>query len=80
MKKIIIILTVFFSDRLTKMYIINLQTAGTDVDFYITSFLNFFLVWNTGIGFGLASFEANIFYHILTIIILVVNLCLFLYF
>jgi len=76
MKKIIIILTVFFSDRLTKMYIINLQTAGTDVDFYITSFLNFFLVWNTGIGFGLASFEANIFYHILTIIILVVNFVL----
>ena len=76
MKKIIIILTVFFSDRLTKMYIINLQTAGTDVDFYITSFMNFFLVWNTGIGFGLASFEANIFYHILTIIILVVNFVL----
>ena len=76
MKKIIIILTIFFFDRATKMYLINLQESGTDIDFYIFSFLNFFLMWNTGIGFGLASLEANIFYHILTIIISIVILIL----
>jgi len=76
MKKIIIILTVFFIDRATKIYLINLQSAGTDVDFYISSFLNFFLIWNTGIGFGLASLETNIFYHILTAIITIVNIVL----
>jgi len=76
MKKIIIILTVFFIDRATKIYLINLQSTGTDVDFYIFPFLNFFLIWNTGIGFGLASLETNIFYHTLTAIITIVNIVL----
>ena len=76
MKKIIIVLAVFFFDRATKLYLINLQSTGTEVDYYIFPFLNFFLIWNTGIGFGIASFESNIFYHILTIIIVVVNLVL----
>ena len=73
MKKIIIILAIFFFDRATKVYLINLQTEGIDIDFYIYPFLNFYLVWNTGIGFGLASMEANIYYHILTFIIIIVN-------
>ena len=76
MKKIIIILLVFILDRATKMYLINLQAAGIDIDFYIFSFLNFYLVWNTGIGFGLASMETGIYYHILTFIILIINIVL----
>jgi signal peptidase II len=51
-----------------------LQASGTDIDFYIFSFLNFYLIWNTGIGFGLASMETSIYYHILTTIIVFVNL------
>ena len=74
MKKIIIILIVFFLDRGTKIYLLNLQANGVDIDFYIYPFLNFHLVWNTGIGFGLASMEANIYYHILTLVIIVVNI------
>ena len=74
MKKIIIILAIFFFDRFTKIYLLNLQEGGTDIDFYITSFLNFYLVWNTGIGFGLASLESNIYYHILTSVIVIVNI------
>ena len=61
---------------MTKIYLINLQTNGIDVDFYIYPFLNFYLVWNTGIGFGLASMETNIYYHILTSIIVIVNITL----
>ena len=76
MRKIIIILVIFFFDRATKIYLIDLQTTGTDIDFYIFSFLNFYLVWNTGIGFGLASMEANIYYHILTAIIVIINIAL----
>ena len=74
MKKIVIILSIFFFDRATKIYLLNLQEGGTNVDFYINSFLNFYLVWNTGIGFGLASMEANVYYHILTLIIAIVNI------
>ena len=73
MKKIIIILAIFFLDRITKIYLINLQMSGVDIDFYINSFLNFYLVWNTGVGFGLISMEPNIYYHILTSIIVLVN-------
>jgi len=74
MKKIIIILGIFFFDRATKIYLLNLQADGVDIDFYIYPFLNFYLVWNTGIGFGLASMEANIYYHILTSIIVIINI------
>jgi len=76
MKKILIILLIFFFDRATKLYLINMQSSGTDIDFYIFPFLNFYLVWNTGIGFGLASMESNIFYHILTIVIAIINIVL----
>ena len=76
MKKIIIILTIFFLDRISKIYLINLQASGIDVDFYINSLLNIYLVWNTGIGFGLISLESNVFYHFLTFVILLINLVL----
>ena len=74
MKKIIIILSIFFFDRVTKIYLINLQSTGTDIDFYIFPFLNFYLIWNTGIGFGLVAMETNIYYHILTSIIVIINI------
>ena len=76
MKKIIIILVIFLIDRATKLYLIDLQTTGTNVDFYIFPFLNFYLVWNTGIGFGIAALETNIYYHILTFVIALVNIAL----
>ena len=74
MKKTIIVLAIFFFDRVTKVYLLNLQESGTDIDFYVTSFLNFYLIWNTGIGFGLASMETNIYYHVLTAIIFFINI------
>ena len=73
MKRFIIILSVFLLDRTIKIYLLNLEVSVTEVDFYINSFLNFYLVWNSGIGFGLASMEANIYYNILTGIIVIVN-------
>jgi signal peptidase II len=79
MKRIIIILSIFFFDRITKLYLLNLQAKGVDIDFYIFPFLNFYLIWNTGIGFGLGSMEANIYYHMLTVIILLVNIVLIIF-
>ena len=79
MKKIIIIFSMFFFDRLTKIYLINFQSTGTDIDFYIYPFLNFYLVWNTGIGFGLVSMETSIYYHILTLIIVIINIFLIIF-
>ena len=79
MKKIIIILVTFFLDRGVKIYLLNLQATGTDIDYYIFPFLNFYLVWNTGIGFGLISLESNIMYHTLTAVILVINIVLIIF-
>ena len=76
MKKIVVISILFSIDRLSKIYILNLQESGIDIDFYIFSFLNFYLVWNTGIGFGLASMETSAYYHMLTLLILFVNIAL----
>ena len=73
MKKITIILILFLIDRATKIYLLNLQSTGVDIDFYVFSFLNLYLIWNTGIGFGLLSSEINLFYHIVTVIIILVN-------
>ena len=74
MKKAIIIFILFFIDRLSKVYLLNLQSMGIDIDFYIYPFLNLYLVWNTGIGFGLASMESSIYYHLLTLIIALINI------
>ncbi len=74
MKKTLLILFLFSLDRISKIYLLELQSSGTDIDFYINSFLNIYLVWNNGIGFGLAAMESNIYYHILTTIIVLVNL------
>ena len=35
MKKIIIVFSIFFLDRASKIYLLNLQESGTDIDFYI---------------------------------------------
>ena len=76
MKKIIIILFIFFLDRISKFYLLGLEASGIEVDFYVFPFLNLYLVWNTGIAFGLVSLEANNYYHILTGLILIINLVL----
>ena len=73
---LLIVLVIFFVDRISKLYILNLAETENYVDIYFNSFLNFYLIWNTGIGFGIASSEANIFYHVLTGIIVVVNIVL----
>ena len=76
MKKYLIFIILFFIDRISKIYLINLQSTGTDVDYYIYPFLNIYLVWNTGIGFGLFSLESSTIYHALTFIIAIVNIIL----
>ena len=42
--------------------------------FYLNQFINIILVWNTGIGFGLLSFEKQFIYNLITLIIVLVKL------
>ena len=69
-----IILLIFFLDRISKLYILNIAENEGIVDITINSFLNIILVWNTGIGFGLFQFDKSIIYNVITILILIINL------
>ena len=64
----------FALDRLTKIYILDILIDSGNVDIYINKYLNFYLVWNTGIGFGLFSSENILFYNLFTLIIVIINL------
>ena len=69
----IIIFFIFFLDRITKNYILNLAENQEIIDITINPFLNIILVWNSGIGFGLLQFEESIIYNLITILILIIN-------
>ena len=76
-KKIIIYflitLLIFTLDRISKIYVINIAETYGKVDIYLNQFINIILVWNTGIGFGLLSFEKQFTYNLITLIIVLVN-------
>ena len=73
----IILVICFALDRFSKIYILNILNNEGQVDFYINQFLNIYLVWNTGIGFGLFSSENQILYNLFTAIIVIINLIIF---
>ena len=64
----------FALDRISKIYILNILNNEGQVDFYVNQYLNIYLVWNTGIGFGLFSLENKIFYNSFTGIIVIINI------
>ena len=74
-KEMIISLTVitlvFILDRISKISIIK-QQIDNKGSFFVNDYLNFDLIWNTGIGFGLFSQNANIYYHSITFLIFLV--------
>jgi signal peptidase II len=75
---LLILVTVFIIDRLTKHYILNLAEVKNSVDIYVTSYLNLYLIWNKGIAFGLFSMNESIIYNFITIIISIIILTIFL--
>ena len=70
---IVFIFTIFLADRFSKIFIINSAEAFGELDIFVTSFLNFNLIWNDGIAFGLFSFEKKIYYNFLTILIVLIT-------
>ena len=72
----LIILLIFLLDRLSKEIIINLATPIGEYYLRVNSFLNLNLIWNEGIAFGLFSFDQNIYYNLITIIIILITIIL----
>ena len=69
-----IVLFIFLADRISKLYILSILEDSGFVDININQFINFILVWNSGIGFGLFSFEQSTIYSLITLIIILINL------
>ena len=60
----LIVISIFALDRISKIKIIDHQIDNNQI--YINDFINFDLVWNTGIGFGFFSANSNTIYNSIT--------------
>ena len=67
---LLIVFIVFLLDRVSKYIILKLSQPLGELDISVTSFLNFNLIWNNGIAFGLFSFEQNFYYNLFTLLII----------
>ena len=66
---LLIISVIFFLDRYSKIIVMK---DFSEKSAYINNFLNFDLVWNTGIGFGLFSSNSSMVYNSISAIIALV--------
>ena len=70
---LIVIFIIFFLDRYAKLFILNNFTDNT---YYLNDYINFDLVWNRGIGFGLLASDSSMIYNFITFLIGAVILAL----
>ena len=63
---LLFVIIIFFLDRLSKLQIIN---NLNEVPYYVNDFINFDLIWNIGIGFGLLSTNSSLLYNLITTLI-----------
>ena len=67
-----IVALIYFLDRLTKIYVIQLDKNNLGSDIFSSAYLNIVLIWNKGIAFGLFSFNEAYLYNILSLIISII--------
>ena len=81
-KKIIdltFILTIFLIDRASKSIMINLENLYGIINYDLTSFINLELIWNNGIAFGLLSFNDDLYYNLITLVIVIITIVIFIF-
>ena len=69
-----LIFLIFIVDRISKIYVINLDKKILGSEIFSSKFLNISLIWNEGIAFGLLSFGEKTLYNFLTILIFIIIL------
>ena len=69
---LIITISIFILDRLTKIYVIYLDKINNGSEIFSSKFLNIYLIWNEGIAFGLFSFDKGNLYNFLTLFIMII--------
>ena len=70
----VIVFFIFLADRISKLYILSILENFGNVNININSYINLVLVWNSGIAFGLLSFDQSQIYNLITILIVFINL------
>ena len=70
----IIVSIIFLTDRISKIYILKIAQVEGAVDIYLTTYLNFYLIWNKGVAFGLFSSNESFIYNIITGIIMIISI------
>ena len=73
----LIVLTIFFLDRVSKIYVIYLSEKNLSYNLFQSKFLNISLIWNEGIAFGLFSFDQKFYYNLLIFLIILITLIIF---
>ena len=66
------IISIFLFDRITKIYVINLDKKFIGSEIFSSKYLNITLIWNEGIAFGFLSFDQENLYNLLTILIILI--------
>ena len=66
---VFLISLIFLLDRISKIYVINLNQKLLGSEIFSSNYLNISLIWNEGIAFGLFSFSKTIMYDLLTLFI-----------
>ena len=74
---IIIVTSIFFLDRISKIYVISQFEKNFSPELFTSKYLNITLIWNEGIAFGLLSFDKSYFYNFLTMIIMIIIIVIF---
>jgi len=67
-----IVALIYFLDRLSKIFVIQLDNNSLGLDIFSSAYLNIVLIWNKGIAFGLLSFDESHLYNILTLLISII--------
>jgi len=75
-----LVLILFVIDRITKFLIIQKFLTEKNQEIVINNFVNFVLVWNQGVGFGLFPIESFKVYTIISVLIFLVNIWLIIWF
>ena len=70
----IILFVIFLADRISKIYILKISELESSVNIYVTQYINFYLIWNKGIAFGLFSFNESLIYNLITLIIAAITI------
>ena len=65
----ITVISIFLIDRISKMYVINLDNNFNGSEIFSSNFLNIYLIWNEGIAFGLLSMSDSKLYNFISILI-----------